>query len=251
MSCETVIGSIVALLDGELAGAERRAVEVHLAGCAACQSELAELRRTRALVEQSLDGLEASVVRTSFEQLWARAEGDGHPVGDRGRPASRSEGSGASRIARRRIVWAGAGGLALAASLALMLIGVPRQQGVSPMPVPDDAAGELVAHAPAPRSEPRAAEPVVVAAKPAAPPARVPAEASRDEDPDLDEEIEQVELPADEAAVVSNELDPPRELLERPEMFLNYPIVRKLDELRHLESVLADSPDPTEQGGAG
>ena len=49
-------------------------------------------------------------------------------------------------------------------------------------------------------------------------------------------------------AEVANEIDPPAELLERPDLFLNYPVMRKLDELQHLESVLAD---PGDEGGAG
>ena len=61
----------------------------------------------------------------------------------------------------------------------------------------------------------------------------------------------QEEQPAEAVAV--NELDPPRELLERPDMFLNYPIVRKLEELRHLDAVLADhgADDQPDDGGAG
>jgi hypothetical protein len=119
------------------------------------------------------------------------------------------------------------------------------------VPAPAGKASEVVARAPAERSAPKPAEPVVVAAKPAPPAARAAPEEARDDDADLDD-VEPVELPGDEAAVVANEIDPPRELLERPELFLNYPIVRKLDELQHLESVLADSPDPAaDAGGAG
>ncbi|MEW6269721.1 MAG: hypothetical protein AB1689_10550, partial [Thermodesulfobacteriota bacterium] len=51
------------------------------------------------------------------------------------------------------------------------------------------------------------------------------------------------------AAVALGEADPPRELLERPDLFLDFPIVRKLDELQNLEAVLAESPG--ESGGAG
>lgn len=248
MSCETMIGSIVALLDGELAGAEREALDRHLAGCAACRRELADVRRTRDLVDRSLAALGAGVGRTSFEQLWARAR-DGETDGRARAPAGPRR---PGRVARRRILWAGAGGLALAASLALMLVGVPREPGIEPGPAPATKASEVVARAPAAPSGPKPAAPVVVAAKPALATERVAPGEVRDDDADLDDDVEPVELAADEAAVVANEIDPPRELLERPDLFLNYPIVRKLDELQHLESVLADSPDPAaDAGGAG
>jgi hypothetical protein len=54
--------------------------------------------------------------------------------------------------------------------------------------------------------------------------------------------------PTEDGESAANEIDPPPELLDRPDLFINYPMVRKLDELQHLESVLAD---PSDEGGAG
>ena len=54
-------------------------------------------------------------------------------------------------------------------------------------------------------------------------------------------------------AVAVNELDPPRELLERPDMFLELPDRPEARELRHLDAVLADhgADDQPDDGGAG
>jgi hypothetical protein len=76
----------------------------------------------------------------------------------------------------------------------------------------------------------------VVASKPAA---AAPAKAA----PEVVARQEGAPAAETGAVVAVNEIDPPRELLERPDLFLNYPIVRKLDELQHLEAVLAESPN--------
>ena len=135
---------------------------------------------------------------------------------------------------RRRAAWVGAGGLALAASLALLVVGLPRDRASAPPP----ETGRVASKAPATTTA-KAAKPEtrVAAARPK--PAPAPARSAPESDPAPDE-VPREEM---EAAVVANEIDPPRELLERPDLFLDYPLVRRLDELQHLESVLADSPD--------
>jgi len=249
MSCETVVGSIVALLDGELPDGERRAVEEHLTACASCQGEMRALRQARVLVTRRLRSVDVGVARGSFDELWARIDAAGEggaPSGPaaHGRRADRSRAAGL----RRPAVWAGAGGLALAASLALVIVGLPRDHAEEPGPAPTRVARKAaLVDAPAaaarvtakPEARLASAPKPAPVAKPDA--ARVPTDTSEDEvglDAVADESV----------AVAVNEIDPPRELLERPDLFLNYPIVRKLDELQHLEAVLAESPD---RGGAG
>lgn len=241
MSCETVIGSIVALLDGELPDAERPAVEDHLAACAACQGELRELRRARAAITQRLRSLDPGVARTSFDALWARIEVE-EPAAQ-GRSRTRVHRTGAARaLGRLRpALWAGAGGVALAASLALVIAGLPRDgtEKATPTTPPRVASGPGAPEAaPAAVAGKETSSEERVAAAPRSAPAAKP-EPARPQPADDDS----LDAPTDEAAAVAvNEIDPPRDLLERPELFLNYPIVRKLDELQHLESVLADSP---------
>ena len=254
MSCETVTGSIVALLDGELAEAERREVEHHLASCTACALELSELEATRRIVARHFAGAASGAGGARFDELWNRVAADVPEASRRGR-----NGSGATRPgsvsrrprAPRRWLWAGASaGLALAAGLALLVF-APRSPTGSPG-ARDARTAKVpaIASAPVAKQAQRSATRVArsgsddVGAK-----EQVARRADAKAAPDA--ATPQEEQPAEAVAV--NELDPPRELLERPDMFLNYPIVRKLEALRHLDAVLADhgADDQPDDGGAG
>ena len=65
MSTEHVTGLLGAYLDGELPSGERARVDVHLAGCAACSAELAELRALDA-------GLRGTAVPDPGPHYWSR-----------------------------------------------------------------------------------------------------------------------------------------------------------------------------------
>ena len=259
-SCETVTGSIVALLDGELSAEERRAVEDHLATCVACARERADLEVTRRIVARHLSAAGDHVAHGTFAGLWARVESES--VGGHRRDGATAGGprSGpAAARARRRWMWAGlSAGAALAASFALVLLG-PGGQGLRMAWLPGrDAQAPAVA--------PAAGTRVVVAQRPKVPAAPVVGGDSRSDDAEQEKRVarrvepvpprqgdETVAEPLAGAAVALNEIDPPRDLLERPDLFLNYRILRKLDELRNLDAVLADQgaePQPTD-GGAG
>jgi anti-sigma factor RsiW len=270
MSCERVTGAIVALLDGELAERERRDVESHLASCTACALELRRLEATRRIVSAHLAAAAGRIARPCFDDLWERvaadpASGAARPVRDAAtsrpgpvRDASTSRPGMVSRPQRggRRWLWAGASaGLALAAGLALVVL-APRLS--DPTSARRDArAGKAPTVATAPQ---------VVAAKPARSGATRVAKSAPDDDDRAQHQVARraepksapeptspvPESPAS-GAVAVNELDPPRELLERPDLFLNYPLVRKLEELRHLDAVLADhgGDDQPDDGGAG
>ena len=259
MSCGTVTGSIVALLDGELPEAERREVEDHLASCTACALELSELEATRRIVARHFAAAASGAGEARFDELWNRVAADVPEASRRGR-----NGSGATRPgsvsrrprAPRRWLWAGASaGLALAAGLALLVF-APRSPTGSP-----GARDARTAKVPAVASAPVAKDAVAKQAQRSA--TRVARSGS--DDVGAKEQVARradakaapdavapvAEQPAEAVAV--NELDPPRELLERPDMFLNYPIVRKLEALRHLDAVLADhgADDQPDDGGAG
>ena len=259
MSCETVTGSIVALLDGELAEAERREVESHLASCTACAREVEEVEATRRIVARHLLAAGAAVGPQRFDDLWRRVAADGHDTVATSRAGSGSTRPGSvsrSTNARRRWLWAGASaGLALAAGLALLVF-APRPPEVTPDGRdPRTAKGSTVASAPAPKAviAKQAQHPATRVAKSGSDDADAKQQVARRAEPKAAPEVT---APAEEQpaeAVAVNELDPPRELLERPDMFLNYPIVRKLEELRHLDAVLADhgADDQPDDGGAG
>jgi hypothetical protein len=274
MSCETVIGSIVALFDGELTPDERQAVESHLATCRACAREADGLRATRAIVARHLADVGERVAEPRFEDLWARMAADPSTVAPptgRVHRAAAARSASASRPLRGRRRWILAGtsaGLALAAGLALVVVtraphdgtlgsgepkqGTPTTLGAAPAP---EAVVAKPAKAPTTRvakSAPNAAGPVKEQLARRANPK--PAAEAATEDAPHDDAVaaNDANEPHGEAVAV-NELDPPRELLDRPDLFLNYPIVRKLDELRHLDAVLADqdADDQPDDGGAG
>lgn len=259
MSCETVTGSIVALLDGELAEGERRDVESHFASCTACALELRRLEATRRIVSAHLAAAAGRVARPCFDDLWDRVEAD--PDSGAARRTRDASSARPGRVSRprpggRRWLWAGASaGLALAAGLALVVFAPRLSDQTSARR--DAKSGKAPAVASAPQ---------VVAAKPAKSAATRVAKSAPDDDVPAKQQVARRAQPKgapdatspapetpDSAAVAVNELDPPRELLERPDLFLNYPMVRKLEELRHLDAVLADhgADDQPDDGGAG
>jgi hypothetical protein len=253
-----VIGSIVALLDGELADAERLGVEEHLARCATCARDLNELRSTRRIVTAHLVAIGEQVSEPRFETVWTRVARES----SRQPGVSHSDGTPPRAVLRalpkrRRWLWAGASaGLALAAGVAALVL-APRLIESSPATRGVSGTG---APAPVVAALPAAPEP---ANKPAKAPTRL-AKASQHGGEAAKQELARrpqvaapgeptpAEAPAEEAVAV-NELDPPRDLLERPDLFLNYPIVRKLDELRNLDAVLAGqgADEQPDDGGAG
>lgn len=109
---------ISAYVDGELSAAETRALEAHLAGCAACQQELAELRQLRAL----LRALPAPLAPRSF----TLPETGPVPIPLSVPTATSASASRQTRAAPNRkpvvaraVQWAG--GVAAAAGLAIVL----------------------------------------------------------------------------------------------------------------------------------
>lgn len=232
MSCHGAAESLVALLDGEIAPQERLVLEQHLAGCSGCSRELEELRATRRLLDRALASAAPDRAAGSFEALWQRVESDDPPALGLVRGAA-----GRRPAPRLRAVWIGAGGLALAASLALVVLGIQQQQ---PAPGVAPAKPVVAEGRPAAEAGSRVASRVAVEPR-GAPHAKQPAQ--------LAKRAPESATPGKQVAVVANEIDdPPRELLERPELFVNYPVVRKLDELRHFDAVIANQGDGRDAG---
>lgn len=73
MECRTCSESLTALLDNELSLEERRAIDVHLAGCPACQEELSSLQVSR----QMTDALSEIPVPAD---LWLRVQRELSPA---------------------------------------------------------------------------------------------------------------------------------------------------------------------------
>ena len=102
-----------ALVDGELGGDDAAALERHLAGCAECRGLLVETRRLRASVRAG------ATRHAAGPALRARISAalDAEPAAARPRPAA-----GRGPMWRGGPFWAGAGGGALAASVAAVAI---------------------------------------------------------------------------------------------------------------------------------
>jgi anti-sigma factor RsiW len=203
MSCDDVRNELVAWLDGELSGEEGALLQPHVARCQDCARELRALERARGLIEEfSADKVLSGV---SFEALWQR-------VHDSARVRSASPESirrqSASAV-RRAIRWSVPLGMAAAAGAALALFWEPAARG--PIPPPVEVHRDVVKGAQGRQAE---------AASGAKPRVQV-------------ESIAKVETRSRSMARV------PRELRDNPGLFVDYSIVRRLDELQHLDSVLS------------
>jgi len=262
MSCETVTGSIVALLDGELVLPERREVEDHIAACPECAREADALRATRRVVARHLAAL-GEQASPRFAEVRDRLEAeDGRPAAGSGRAPARPTTSRAGSAVRpgrgrHRWLWAGASaGAALAAGRVPRVLSpplsefAPRSRAADGGRAPTDTAPTSARTVPAGPVKASASRVSKSAANDAPAREQVARRTSASGEPVND--APGVAVPAEEVVAV-NELDPPRELLERPDLFLNYPMVRKLDALRNLDAVLAgQGADPLpDDGGAG
>jgi anti-sigma factor RsiW len=112
MTCDEVRGHLAAHLDGEIDGAPRRAMDSHLAGCAACAAE-------RAAQAAAWRLLEAWTPPAAPADLGAR-------VAARARTEPAGPGGGVLRLPLR--TWATAAAVLLAAGGAFLLLdGAPEE----------------------------------------------------------------------------------------------------------------------------
>ncbi len=72
MNCQQTRELLPAYLDYEVSTSERRLIQAHLAGCEACQRDLALLSQTRSLVSQSLSHRAAQAAPSP--QAWSRLQ---------------------------------------------------------------------------------------------------------------------------------------------------------------------------------
>jgi len=188
---------LVAYVDGELLGSERARFDDHVATCLTCRREAERLTKLRALV----NGLPRIEPSAEFEaHMWRRMA---------------RETSGGQRRSRRDAWRWAAPVLAAAAVVALVLYGVLKPSGL---------------HAP---GTPRTGREVATA--PAAPAVRE--QVAKQEEVDTGAEggggertdVASADNPAPE--------DLPPELVEHPELFLRFPVVRRLQKLEHFEEV--------------
>jgi hypothetical protein len=204
--CESLSEELVAYIDGEHSGPERARIESHVGTCLVCRREMERISKVNRLIG-ALPQIEPSA---DFEQrMWQRlqAEPAALPSPRRMRPA----------------LW-GAPALAAAAALALAFY-----SSLTPVPGERASDGRAVEVA----AEPRAARPAAEVAR-APEPAREEQVASTRREGASPDATERERIAA--AAALAPE-DLPPELVENPELFLRYPVVRRLDSLSHFEAV--------------
>jgi anti-sigma factor RsiW len=226
MTCEETAGQLAAYLDGELTAAETALVERHVATCVVCAREIAGGRRLNALLDEHFAAAPVDL-DARFAALWQQ-------TGAESRPGRVVRGDFSRRSAfRRTVTRIAAGTLAAGLAFGLWWMGpaaqTPRDGGEGALaPAARVVAPEKIAKAPASAQEPR-----IVAAKPkpaAEPPtavARAERPARRDAKKDPIEQVAQVEEKL------------PRDVRRRAEMFLDYSIVKRLDELENFDAVMA------------
>lgn len=275
MTCEDVRQELVAHLAGELGSDFADAIDGHLSGCRSCREERAGLAATGALLDDVLATPE--VVPSSSgrparleEAAWGRrgeassvslgaslgdrlgatpsVRGGGRPSSAPGRRPARSAGRSAARAGRARpgrIVALGAAAV-VGFSLFLALSQGRLQEDLRltslPPAAPEDVMGE--------GSERSSA----AGEAPAQPFGR--AELARAEvAPAGSEVVAEAPAGADPAIVGAAERDStsapavPEELRENPDMFLDFVIVRRLEKLRRLPELLADTRASVEEAG--
>jgi anti-sigma factor RsiW len=190
MRCQRAQQWMAAAVDGELSPRRRRALDGHLASCAACHGELAA-------TERMLTALEAlpmeAPVSASLEQATLR----------RVRLAAADE---AERVpASRWRAWLPLPVFALATAAVLALaVGIVQRTGEVSLPAAPASRRAPKPTAEAAAARPKFAPPVATAPPPSEPPAR---------------------------------------LAEAPDLFMDLPILRNMDKLRHFEAIRTTTLD--------
>ena len=138
-----------ALVDGELTGAERDRASAHLAGCAQCRAEAAQLRVLKQKLRSLVDGApaEAAMTRRLISMTGPggplpprrrilRVVPGGRPEPGRGFPASTRPGTLRPRPARRRYLFLGTVSLVVGLGTAAFTAGGGGQAAPGPKITP-------------------------------------------------------------------------------------------------------------------
>ena len=226
MTCDETAERLPAYLDGELTGVEADQVKRHTASCASCALELTRTRRLFSLLSEPIARpLEASSDER-FASLWNRVSAEERPALLRAGRVVRGEAGrrrpGRTSVGRHRVrVVAGA----LAATLALSFWWVAERGNLS-----SDARRGSDAPVRVAKRAPESAAP------PAAPAQVAKVEEPRPKPP-------QAATSATDTGPVARVAHPsakaPRDVRRRPDLFLDYSIVRRLDELDNFEAITA------------
>jgi len=241
MTCEEIREELVAYCDGELPEEDRTQITAHLSTCSACSREVAQLARINTLFITQVERVTPSPEFTAT--FWQRLEQEK-------RPAPVQEG----RLVRwwrewRESMsgWQLAPALAGAASI-LIFFGY----------IVSDRGSETTKPTTGTQSQPGQTRPILTPVPPGQS-TDVPALVQEKLElfvnyrviADLEklsrfDEIAAVQLPEDPPMSIA-ESDIPKDVLDNPGFFANYPVLQKMEELKNLETVLDAPPDGDEK----
>jgi Putative zinc-finger len=248
MGCQQIQEDMVARLDGELDAVARDAVDAHVRECPACAAELAAVEGVRAALERALAErrIEAGPSERRVQSLMAALGATEPQAGARRsarspggrqrrasrwrrpdeRPADSRRPASLGRSSRSRAIVA-IGGVAAAAVVLLLASGLgggpkaPNGGGSSLAGLPSSLGRPVASDKPAP-VDPEANRDRMVAGSTGSGPesgARVLAAAPLGDERD------------------AADLQVPEELRRHPGLYLDFPIVQRLEKLRNLEAV--------------
>ena len=263
MSCEEIRENLIAWLDGELDPAASAGVDRHLESCRECAEELVGMRAigrevSRVLgpiprfdTEQALQGLLAVLQREQIDADPGASTDRGrrapfrYVAGGRERPGSRDGARSGVHPpqpmpmarrgrARRASRWIAAGGLAAVLALAVAVgLDVRERDGGSSLSTA--GSGQMPPTAPQAARTERA--PLAVTGE------RHPAQAAIARGAASSRSGGAVVPAAEPVQGGDDDLQVPDEVRRRPGMFLDIPIVQRLDKLRSLEAVYHQSDE--------
>ncbi|MCW5892554.1 MAG: zf-HC2 domain-containing protein [bacterium] len=230
MRCGTAREWFTAAVDGELAVRQRQELDAHLAACPACAAERA--RTARLLGALSVLAADAALPPHLEQDTLRRVRQ--LAAADRERSAARVRG-GVGR-------WLGLAAPALAAAAVLVLAVRP-----APPPVPAvvvEPAASVAPPAPPPVRVARKTTPAPRASGPAAvrpeAPADAPAAMARREAMPSPERADDVALS-----------EPPPELIARPDLYRDLPILQNLEKLENYDAIETTTLDAAHRGPNG
>lgn len=247
MRCGTAREWLTSAIDGELTARQRHELDAHLAGCPACTAE----RRQTARLLGALSTLAAdTTLPPRLEQDTLR----------RVRQLAAEEAERATEPGRVRFGrWLGLGLPALAAAAVVVLALRSAVPPPAPGPVASVAPETTRESQPAPPPAPAARRPAPVREKPPVAVARQDPPAAASDDPaeapatlaKRDADPARAAAPADARPGEDLPNEPPPELIARPDLFRDLPILQNMEKLQNYDAIETTTVDAPHRGPNG
>lgn len=239
MTCESIQEELVAYRDGELSEHEQFSIATHLATCAECAREEAQLIKMAGFLTSMERITPSPNFATSF---WERIEQE--KARGTVQPPSRLPVQGNAfvrwwqELRATLTTWQVVPAFAAAASV-LIFFGYLMTSSSKPPSVVKAPQEKSAANAPAPEALANVAEKLEFFVN-----YKVIADLERLSHFD---EIAEVELPGTQAVEVAQEEEVPPDVLQNPSFFTHYPLLKRMEQLQSLEAVLDNPTGENEQ----